>query len=91
MKRRERREHRGRRAIEITGRRFGRLVVEQRHGSNKHGQALWVCRCRCGGLVRVASYRLRYGRTRSCGCKSRPRQLPVFQHFHRRNDDDRKT
>src|SRR6185437_7523964 len=29
----------------------------------------WRCRCDCGTIVEVESYRLRIGRTGSCGCR----------------------
>lgn len=55
--------------IDLTGKRFGRLVVERRYPakSNNNG-AVWVCKCDCGVEVAVASNKLRYGNTKSCGC-----------------------
>ena len=55
---------------EMVGARFGRLVVEARAGSNKHGKALWVARCECGRGTRVTATtgQLRSKHTRSCGC-----------------------
>ena len=38
----------GRPAKDRVGERYGRLVVVARAGANKHGQALWECRCDCG-------------------------------------------
>lgn len=35
------------RVIDITGQRFGRLLVLSYHGSRKK-QAFWLCRCDCG-------------------------------------------
>lgn len=55
--------------IDLTGRRFGRLVVEKKYPvvCNSNG-AVWLCKCDCGVEVAVPSNRLRYGKTRSCGC-----------------------
>lgn len=55
--------------IDLTGQRFGRLVVLGRDGSDKYGSALWRCRCNCGNEVLVTSSNLR--RTNSCGCLRR--------------------
>ena len=33
---------------DITGKRFGRLVVTRRDGVNRHGDARWLCVCDCG-------------------------------------------
>lgn len=58
-------------AIELTGQRFGRLVVLRRAGSDRHGSALWLCRCDCGKEVVVRGSDLRSGNTQSCGCLNR--------------------
>ena len=56
--------------LDLTGQRFGRLVVRSYHGSTKDGRALWDCRCECGNTVVVRAGGLRRGTTRSCGCFS---------------------
>lgn len=57
------------RLIDLTGQRFGRLVVSRRAecGGKK---PLWHCVCDCGVICLVRGYRLRSGETRSCGCLS---------------------
>lgn len=55
--------------IDLTDRVFDRLTVIRRDGSNDKGLAVWVCRCSCGGTVRVQGVSLRTGNTTSCGCK----------------------
>jgi AraC-like DNA-binding protein len=59
------------RASKLEGKEFGRLVVEERVGSDKHNKALWLCRCDCGGEVVTTTSCLTQGHTTSCGCKSR--------------------
>lgn len=56
------------RIIDLTGQRFERLIVLQRNGSSKRGEALWLCKCNCGDVISVTGYHLREGHTRSCGC-----------------------
>lgn len=34
--------------IDLTGQRFGRLVVVKRAGGDKRNRATWVCKCDCG-------------------------------------------
>ena len=58
------------RVTELAGRRFGRLTVIGRHGSD-HGAATWKCICSCGALHTVASRNLTDGNTKSCGCLMR--------------------
>lgn len=55
------------RKIDLTGMRFGRLVVIREAG-RKNGHVAWLCRCDCGKEVVVSGDSLRNGRTQSCGC-----------------------
>lgn len=54
---------------EMLGLKFGRLTVVAAAPSNKHGQAMWECRCDCDGkiVIRLGA-NLRNGGTKSCGC-----------------------
>jgi hypothetical protein len=60
--------HRGRQAINFTGRRFGRLIVRWPVGikSNHHH---WLAQCDCGKLTIVMGLHLPNGHTTSCGCR----------------------
>ncbi len=62
--------------IDLTGRRFGRLVVICL-GARR--PVLWSCVCDCGSSVVVRSSPLRDGRTKSCGCYMRDRASEVHQ------------
>lgn len=59
--------------IDITGERFGRLLVlgvsEQKQTSGR--SKMWDCLCDCGNTVTVSGQSLRNGHTRSCGCLNR--------------------
>lgn len=57
----------GRLAIDLTGKKFGRLTVVRRVES-KSSKARWLCRCDCGVDKEVCGCMLRSGNTRSCGC-----------------------
>lgn len=48
---------------DLTGERFGRLVVRAWAGSSH-----WICRCDCGSETRVLTANLTRNNTRSCGC-----------------------
>lgn len=52
---------------DLTGQRFGKLVVLQR-AENKGIHAAWICRCDCGNEKVVNSTRLITEKTKSCGC-----------------------
>ena len=55
--------------IDITGMRFGRLVViEKAINTSKTTNARWMCKCDCGNVVIVLSTTLRNGQSKSCGC-----------------------
>ena len=53
---------------DITGQRFGRLVVIRRNGISKDKRAKWLCKCDCGNEISVIGKSLRNGNTKSCGC-----------------------
>lgn len=55
------------RFIDMAGKRFGRLTVIERNGSDTGG-IRWKCRCDCGNVVTVRGTHLRSGATLSCGC-----------------------
>lgn len=54
--------------IDLTGQRFGRLVVLEFSGYDKNHKALWNCKCDCGEQKVVRANELRSGKTHSCGC-----------------------
>lgn len=60
----------GRKAIDMTGQRFGRLVVIRRAESDGW-KARWLCRCDCGVLAVRLRQTLVAGEARSCGCLRR--------------------
>jgi 5-methylcytosine-specific restriction endonuclease McrA len=53
---------------DLTGRKFGRLVVLSRAGSNRFQKPTWLCQCNCGKEKIVVGNALLTGNTRSCGC-----------------------
>jgi hypothetical protein len=59
------------RFIDITGQRFGRLVVMERIGIDKHNNMTWLCVCDCGQYIKPAGSTLRNGKAKSCGCSRR--------------------
>ena len=52
---------------DLTGQRFGRLVVVELWDNGRRG-ARWICRCDCGGWSITSGWNLVNGRARSCGC-----------------------
>ena len=56
------------RLIDLTGRRFTRLVVIARTENSKAGKPRWLTRCDCGTTKIVQGNALRSGSTKSCGC-----------------------
>lgn len=63
---------------DLTGQRFGRLVVlersfdvPERHWRSedaRFNRTRWRCACDCGNVIRVDGQSLKRGKTRSCGC-----------------------
>lgn len=66
---------------DITGQRFGRVVVLFRDGKTNDRTAKWQVQCDCGQQFTVEGKALRTGHTKSCGCLSRERA----SEFHTKN------
>ncbi|MEE0800422.1 MAG: AP2 domain-containing protein [Gemmiger sp.] len=63
------------RGADLTGQRFGKLVVVEKAGSGPNGYAQWRCRCDCGREILAESRDLRRGARQDCGCMgSKPRR-----------------
>lgn len=58
---------------ELTGKRFGKLTVEEFAGIKNYG-TLWKCKCDCGNYAIVLAEKLNSGRKTSCGCDTNERR-----------------
>ena len=58
------------RFYDLTGQRFGKLVVISKEPSNGDGKTRWKCRCDCGNTYIATSLDLRNGKKTDCGCIS---------------------
>jgi hypothetical protein len=58
-------------AIDHTGKRYGRLMAIRPIRQNKYGTMVWQCLCDCGNEVNVRGTDLTRGHTKSCGCSQR--------------------
>lgn len=56
--------------IDMKGKKYGRLFVVSYYGKDNNNKSKWLCRCDCGNVCVVDGYRIRSGKTRSCGCLS---------------------
>ena len=56
------------RRIDLSNKRFGKLVALRFSKSDECGTTFWWCRCDCGNEIEVAYNNLKYGNTKSCGC-----------------------
>jgi hypothetical protein len=54
--------------LDVTGKRFGRLVALHVEGSDKHGKRVWLLECDCGTLKEFAASVVVSGKSSSCGC-----------------------
>jgi len=55
-------------AIDLRGKKFGRLSPVELLEEKYHGKPLWLCLCDCGGTTKVTQNALSKGNTSSCGC-----------------------
>ena len=76
---------------DLTGQRFGRLVVVERR-NNAEGRMAWLCACDCGGAKIVKGFTLRAQRSISCGCAKldRPGLTPASERARVREKQSRR-
>lgn len=68
------------RRVDITGQRFGKLIVLYPGDPAKMGHGLkWYCKCDCGNIVLVETCHLKEGHTQSCGCLRSKGELKITQ------------
>ena len=73
---------------DLTGQKFGRLVVLEEAGKDKHRAILWKCQCQCekGSIVIIYGNSLRKGKTKSCGCFNKEKLKETHtKHGHTKN------
>jgi hypothetical protein len=64
---------------DLTGKKFGKLQVLNRHLPTEKKGWYWDCLCECGTRIAKDGYRLLSGKTKSCGCISRDRKNQKYQ------------
>lgn len=56
---------------DLTGRRFGHLVVLEKTPRRERGYVVWLCRCDCGNTIFASTRKLVRGSVKDCGCVPR--------------------
>lgn len=69
-------------AKDLTGKRVGYLIVQERAGRDRHGNWLWRCLCNCGMITVTRASSLSRRTTLSCGCYNKEQ---VSKATHKRN------
>lgn len=60
---------------DLTGQRFGKLLVVKFLEKNNKNQAIWECLCDCGRTTKCRTATLNFGAQKSCGCSKITSQL----------------
>ena len=55
-------------SADLIGKRFGKLTVVEKLGTNRHRAMMWRCVCDCRGQTKAQTGDLSRGKVRSCGC-----------------------
>lgn len=72
--------------IDLTGQKFGRLMVLRLASKDKRGCLKWLCRCECNKEKVIRGGHLKSGHTKSCGCLAVEQLIPrVLKHGHIRD------
>lgn len=71
--------------VDLTNRRFGKLIALYPTDERQHGNVVWQCICDCGQLKKYSTSSLLSGDAISCGCLSSKGELrikEVLEHYH---------
>lgn len=75
--------------IDLTGEMFGRLLVLKRAPDyiqeNGRHRVMWECECQCNNhtIVTVNGEKLRYGKTKSCGCLAKEMHYKTHKKYNK--------
>ena len=64
-----------RKCIDLSGRRFGRLLVLFKTDKRDGSHVMWRCQCDCGNVADVSARDLLHRGTVSCGCNRREKSI----------------
>ena len=71
---------------DLTGQRFGRLVVIERAENfilpSGQPQTAWLCQCDCGNILKTRSFSLTNGTTKSCGCLAKELRVARMKKYN---------
>lgn len=70
------------RRIDLTGKKFNKLIFERYIGKDKHRNAIWLCKCECGNRIKVIGRNVTNGNTKSCGCYNRSTESKFIGENH---------
>ena len=71
---------------DLTGRRFGKLVVLEYVGTNKNRCSIWKCQCDCGIIKNISGHDLKMGKTKSCNCLGDSKEESFIRSFLEKNN-----
>ncbi len=78
--------------IDLTGKRFGRLIVLRYVDKDKWRDSRWLCLCGCGNEKIILGNNLKRGAIKSCGCLSIEKLIKrSTKHGHSRRKQHSKT
>lgn len=73
----------------LTGERFGRLVVLRRTedmvSPSGSKDVTWECQCDCGNFTEIYTEALKTGHTRSCGCQNSIGEYSILRYLNKNN------
>lgn len=65
-----------------TGKTFTYLtVLKPLNETDSDNRRLFLCKCKCGNLIKVSGKRLRSGNTKSCGCLQKEKALKTLKEY----------
>ena len=70
---------------DLTGQRFGKLLVLERVKNTWDGRSRWKCKCDCGTIKETTGETLRRGEVISCGCIASKGEYLIREYLNKNN------
>lgn len=77
--------------IDLTGKKFGKLLILSRANNSNNGKVRWNCMCDCGKEKIIIGNSLKTRVTKSCGCLLKENKGPTLKHGHAKKGKVSKT
>ena len=69
---------------DLSGQKFGSLVVKNEVIRDSHWRYKWLCKCKCGNEKFIYAHNLKSGGSTNCGCERAKKVSEAVKNYHKK-------